>query len=121
MNVGRLVLIIIPILLMQGCAYPWVVGAAAVGTGLGYYVGKDERNTTRIWKDTNISAEINTAYFRAPDIDPLQINIYTYNGVVSLSGKVPNCSVAERAVQIAQNTRGVKQVISTIEIVPPMN
>ena len=114
-------LIIILILSIQGCSSPWAIGAAAIGAGLGFYAGRDYRDTQRIWKDTNISAEINTAYFRAPDIDPMQINIYTYNGVVTLSGKVPSGGVAQRAIQIAQGTRGVTTVISNLEIVPPMS
>lgn len=113
------IVVLTVILSLEGCAHPAAVGAAAAALGIGYYVGQDSRNTGRIIRDTNISAEINTAYFRAPDIDPLRIDIYTYNGVVTLSGKVPSQGVAQRAVQIAQCTRGVTQVISELQIVPP--
>lgn len=101
---------------LAGCA---AAAAGAAGAAAGYYLGKDERDASRIMKDSEISGQINSAYFSAPDIDAFAINVTTYNGVVTLTGKVQSEGVKARAIQIAQHTKGATQVISKIDVVPP--
>jgi hyperosmotically inducible protein len=98
--------------LLAGCAAA-VVGGAAAG---GYYVGKDERSVGEISSDATITSTINTRYVQDKQVSALAINVDTYRGVVTLYGKVPSQTVAQRAVEIARNVKGVKQVVSKLTV-----
>jgi len=49
-----------------------------------------------------------------------RIDIVTRDGVVTLSGRVDNLLARERAVRIAEQVKGVRAVVDTIEVVPPV-
>ncbi len=99
---------------LAGCA-ALVVGGAAAG---GYAVGKDERSVGEISSDATITSTINTRYVQDDLVRALDINVDTYRGVVTLYGKVRSQAAASRAVQIARNVKGVKQVVSKLSVVP---
>ncbi|OYV77637.1 MAG: hypothetical protein B7Z66_03645 [Chromatiales bacterium 21-64-14] len=92
-----------------------VVGGAAGG---GYYVGKDQRSVGQISDDTAITARINSHYLRDPDIKSRDIDVDTYQGVVTLHGTVPSTQALGRAIAIAKATKGVKQVVSKLSVAP---
>lgn len=77
---------------------------------------KNCRSVGTAIKDTEITTAINTAYLGDPTVSALRIHIHTYKGVVTLTGKVYSQKIADQAVQIAQYTRGVKQVVSNIKV-----
>ncbi len=97
-----------------GCT-PLLVGGAAAG---GYYVGKDERSAGRIADDAGITASINAKYAKDPDVSAIDINVDTRSGVVTLYGSVSSRRAANRAVELARSTKGVRKVISKITVVP---
>ena len=116
---NRLITLFVLPFLLSGCAA--AVGGAALGVMAGYTLGKDERDGAQIVQDTEICAQINRAYFSAPNIDSLQVKVASYKGEVTLTGTVPSEGVKQRAIQIAQHTHGVTRVVSRLEIVPPEN
>ena len=48
------------------------------------------------------------------------IDITTVDGVVTLSGSVDNILAKERAARIAEKVKGVRAVVNTIEVMPPL-
>lgn len=98
--------------LLGGCAAA-VVGGAAAG---GYYVGKDDRSAGQIAQDATITSSVNTRYLGDDLVQARIINVDTYNGVVTLYGNVPNQTVVDRAVQLAQGVKGVRQVVSKLTV-----
>ena len=49
-----------------------------------------------------------------------QINVDTHDKVVTLKGEVQTSEEESRALQIARNTNGVRDVIDEISVVPPV-
>lgn len=98
----------------SGCVALLVGGAA----GGGYYVGKDQRSVGQISDDAAVTARINARYARDPGIKGRDIDVDTYEGVVTLHGTVPTAQGRDRAVAIAKATKGVKQVVSKLIVAP---
>ena len=79
--------------------------------------------------DSTISTDIKAKMFSEPLLKSAAVNVDTKNGVVTISGTVPDDSVRAAAERIASQTKGVKQVIDsttvtapppqTVEYVPP--
>ena len=63
--------------------------------------------------DTVITAKIMTMYTKDPLLSPFKINVATNNGVVNVWGLVETDTQLERAVVIAEATRGVSTVNAT--------
>lgn len=66
------------------------------------------------WLTTKIQAQ----YFADEDIKARYINVTSRERVVTLKGRVENENAHRQAVQIAQNTDGVKQVVDQLAIGP---
>jgi hyperosmotically inducible periplasmic protein len=98
--------------LLAGCAAV-VVGGAAVG---GYYLGKDDRSADVIAKDAAITAEVKSKLITAPGISSGQINVDTYEGVVTLRGEVGNESQGATAEKLARSVSGVKAVKTELKL-----
>jgi hyperosmotically inducible periplasmic protein len=60
--------------------------------------------------DSATTAKVKSAMLADPDVKGLQVNVDTMNGVVTLSGTVDTKAQADKAVQIATTTEGVKSV-----------
>ncbi len=96
----------------NGCI-PLAVGGAAFS---GYYVGHDERSAVQIADDATITATVKTKYIRDDTISALDINVDSYDGVVTLYGSLPNRDAERRAVDLAEETGGVRRVVSKITV-----
>ena len=66
--------------------------------------------------DATITTRVKTALLNDPDVGALRIDVSTAAGVVTLSGAVKSPAEADRAVQIAHNIKGVKDVKSTLQV-----
>lgn len=78
---------------------------------------KNESSTAEnIILDSAITTAIKSKYLADADIKALDIHVETINGKVILTGVVPNSQVREKAISIAKDTSGVKEVISQIKI-----
>jgi hyperosmotically inducible protein len=56
------------------------------------------------------------ALLASPDVKGLDVNVDTVNGKVTLKGSVDSQVQADRAVQIARGTEGVKDVESQLTV-----
>jgi len=97
----------------SGCV-PAAIGGAAAG---GYYVGKDERSIGQIADDATITATIKAKHAKDDLVRVWDINVDTYEGVVTLYGSLPSRDAESRAISLAESTGGVRRVISKITVV----
>ena len=68
--------------------------------------------------DATITAHVKTAILNDRQIGAMKIDVDTTGGVVALSGIVKSQGDATRAVQLAKQAPGVKDVKSTLQIQP---
>ncbi len=68
--------------------------------------------------DTRITAAIKARLLANRALSGLSISVNTTDGVVTLSGSVPAAEDIGKAMVVALDTDGVKQVISTIQVRP---
>lgn len=66
--------------------------------------------------DATVKGRVKTALLNDPQVGGLKIDVDTSLGVVTLSGIVKSPAEAERAVQLAKATPGVKGVKSTLQV-----
>lgn len=91
---------------LSGCVAA-VVGGAAAG---GYYVGKDDRSADRIAADAAITADVKARLIAEPGIRAFNINVDTYNGVVTLKGDVKTGAQRATAERLTRNVKSVKSI-----------
>jgi osmotically-inducible protein OsmY len=68
--------------------------------------------------DATITARVKTALLNDPQVGGMKIDVDTTQGVVTMSGIVKSQAEADRAVQLARQANGVKDVKSTLQINP---
>ncbi len=66
--------------------------------------------------DATITTRVKTALLNDPDVGALHINVDTSQGVVTLSGTVKSPGEQQKAIQIARQVPGVKDVKSTLQV-----
>ena len=108
----HLIIILLAFIMMQGCT-ALVVGGAGAG---GYYVGKDKRKFSTIMDDAAITTSINSKLLAAKGVSTFDIDVDTYNGVVTLSGHVPSRKIKYKVIKLSKKVAGVKKVISKLKI-----
>ncbi len=88
--------------------------------GLGIVVRKKNDNAVRkavsSAGDAAITTRIKTQLLKDRDLSASDINVSTLDGKVTLSGKADSPHEVAKAVDIALNTAGVKEVVSEIVI-----
>ena len=100
------------LILLQGCAVALIGGAGAGG----YYAGKDKRDFGTIVDDAAITTSINSKLIGAKGVSTFDINVDTYNGVVTLSGKTPSKKIKQKVIKLSKSVDGVRKVISKLKI-----
>jgi hypothetical protein len=70
-------------------------------------------------KDTTITTDIQAKMFAEPQLKSASVDVSTKDGIVTLSGEVPNEAARLAARNIASQAPGVKQVIDSTSIAPP--
>ena len=68
--------------------------------------------------DATITTRVKTALLNDPDVGGLRIDVDTFKGVVTLSGRVKSAAERDKAVAIARRIGGVTDVKSTLQIQP---
>jgi hyperosmotically inducible protein len=66
--------------------------------------------------DTRITAEVKRKLLADPDLSSLSISVNTTDGRVTLSGKVASAGLVGRAMLLAMETDGVREVVSTLQV-----
>ena len=64
--------------------------------------------------DATITARVKTALLNDPQVHATGIDVNTANGVVTISGTVPSPADIDRAVSVARQVNGVKNVVSQL-------
>ena len=65
--------------------------------------------------DATITARVKTALLNDQQVSATKIDVSTVNGVVTISGSVRNRADEQRAIEIARQTPGVKDVKSALQ------
>jgi hyperosmotically inducible protein len=68
--------------------------------------------------DATITTRVKTALLNDPDVGGLSIDVDTFKGSVTLSGRVKSKAEEAKAIQIAQRMPGVRDVKSTLQVEP---
>jgi hyperosmotically inducible periplasmic protein len=68
--------------------------------------------------DATITTRVKTALLNDPDVGILRIDVDTFKGVVTLSGRVHTKDEEAKAVALARKISGVTDVKSTLQIQP---
>ena len=105
MNKFHLTLVFLTALTTAGCS------------GLGGFNNKDSdtgaesssssRSGPKV-SDSEITSSIKDAFKQDPELAAANISVNSENGVVTLSGNVPNAQTYNRAISLARNVSGVR-------------
>ena len=68
--------------------------------------------------DATITTRVKTALLNDPDVGVLRIDVDTFKGVVTLSGRVKMKEEEAKAIALARKISGVTDVKSTLQIQP---
>lgn len=75
-----------------------------------------QESTGEYIDDTVITSRVKAVLLNDPAVSGLAINVETFKGTVQLSGFVKTASERNRAVQLARDVKGVRQVKNDILI-----
>ena len=81
---------------------------------LGCAGDRTTRSTGESIDDGAIATKVKSALVAEPDVKGTQVQVEVYRGVVQLSGFVDRPAEAQRAVAVARNVSGVKEVRNNI-------
>ena len=68
--------------------------------------------------DATITTRVKTAMLNDKDVGGLRIDVDTFKGVVTLSGRVKSPAEKTQAVAIARRTDGVVEVKDALQVIP---
>jgi osmotically-inducible protein OsmY len=68
--------------------------------------------------DATITTRVKTAFVNDPVVGSLRIDVDTFKGLVTLSGRVKSKDEEDKAIALARKTKGVTDVKSTVVIEP---
>ena len=66
--------------------------------------------------DATVTTQVKTAFINDPVVGALRIDVDTFKGVVTLSGRVKSKAEEAKAIEIARSIGGVRDVKSTLQI-----
>lgn len=66
--------------------------------------------------DASITTAVKSKFLADPDVSGLKIDVDTTDGVVTLRGTVPNAAEKTRALRLAKETNGVKNVRDQLKV-----
>ncbi|MCW9089123.1 MAG: BON domain-containing protein, partial [Gammaproteobacteria bacterium] len=81
-------------------------------------LSEDGRSYEEANVDNRIRAAVNTLLVKAREINSMDIDVTSREGVVTLEGEVPSRMIAYRAQSLAASVEGVKRVINRLRIAP---
>ena len=110
-----LLLLIIPVILLQGCAAAVVTGAAT-----GAAVIHDRRSAGAVIDDQSIELKVTRALFNNKNIyDQSHINATSYNGIVLITGETPNEVLKQQVAKEVQAIAKVRRIHNELLIAAP--
>ncbi|MFT7413423.1 MAG: osmotically-inducible protein OsmY [Methylophagaceae bacterium] len=110
-----LLLLIIPVILLQGCAAAVVTGAAT-----GVAVIHDRRSAGAVIDDQSIELKVTRALFNNKNIyDQSHINATSYNGIVLITGETPNEALKQQVAKEVKAIAKVRRIHNELLIAAP--
>ncbi|HEC59888.1 MAG TPA: BON domain-containing protein [Methylophaga sp.] len=110
-----LILLIMPVILLQGCAAAVVTGAAT-----GVAVVHDRRSAGTVLDDQSIEIKVSSILYSNKKIyDQSHVNATSYNGVVLLTGETPNEQLKQEVTKEVQTILNVRRVQNELVIAAP--
>jgi osmotically-inducible protein OsmY len=110
-----LLLLIMPVVLLQGCAAAVVTGAAT-----GAAVVHDRRSAGTVLDDQSIEIKVSSILYANKKIyDQSHVNATSYNGVVLLTGETPNEELKQEVTKEVQTILNVRRVQNELLIAAP--
>lgn len=108
-------LFLLSISLLQGCATAVVTGAAA-----GASVAYDRRTTGAVIDDQGIEFKSSYALFNDKEIyDQSHINVTSYNGIVLITGETPTEALKQKVTATIKRLPKVRRVHNELAIAAP--
>jgi osmotically-inducible protein OsmY len=68
--------------------------------------------------DVTVTTRVKTAFINDPVVGAARIDVETFKGVVTLSGRVKSKDEETKAIALARTVKGVADVKSTLQIQP---
>ena len=68
--------------------------------------------------DTSITTRVKTAMLNDPAVGGLSIDVDTFKGVVTLSGRVKSQGERDQALSLARRVDGVTEVKDALQVIP---
>jgi hyperosmotically inducible periplasmic protein len=68
--------------------------------------------------DSAITTRVKTAMLNDPQVGGLRIDVDTFKGAVTLSGRVKSATEREQALKLARNISGVTEVKDALQVIP---
>lgn len=68
--------------------------------------------------DTTITTRVKTAMLNDPGVGGLRVDVDTFKGVVTLSGRVKTQAEKDQAIALARGISGVVEVKDAMQIIP---
>jgi osmotically-inducible protein OsmY len=68
--------------------------------------------------DTTITTRVKTAMLNDPTVGGLSIDVDTFKGVVTLSGRVKTDAEKQQAIALARKISGVAEVKDSLQVIP---
>jgi len=66
--------------------------------------------------DATITTRVKTSFVNDPAVGLMRIDVDTFKGIVTLSGRVKSKQEEQKAIELARKVRGVVDVKSTLQI-----
>tara|TARA_R110000787_G_scaffold58117_28_gene132525 strand:- start:188 stop:541 length:354 start_codon:yes stop_codon:yes gene_type:complete len=85
---------------------------------LGEAAGNTAEKAGDFAADSALTAKVKVALISHRDLDAIDIEVESTDGVVTLSGEVPNQAALEQAEMVVAQLEGVKDVHNELRVVP---
>jgi len=83
---------------------------------LGCAGDRTNKSTGQVIDDNAIAAKVKSSLIADPQVKGTQVSVEVFKGVVQLSGFVDSTANAQKAVSIARNVEGVKEVRNSLVV-----
>lgn len=115
MNRFYALLIVIPLIILQGCAAA-VVGGGATGAALAV----DRRTAGSVVDDQGIEIKARRQFAGSDELwDQSNISVTSYNGIVLITGETPNQQLKSKITEIVTDIPKVRKVYNEMAIAAP--
>ncbi len=94
-------------LLVLSIMAPWLPACGAAAT---------RANVSAPVDDATITTRVKTAFINDPVVGTAKIDVDTFKGVVTLTGRVKNKDEEEKAIALARSIHGVSDVKSSLQV-----